>query len=131
MQNVTVRGLLRNTGRALRRHCPACGASGVWKSWLRPVERCPRCGIQLDRGESDYFLGAYLLNLVAAELGFAALLLIALIVTWPTPPWTLITVASAILIVVLPLLTYPYTRGIWLGLDLLFRPRSGRSGEAP
>ena len=29
---------------------------------------CPNCGLQLDRGESDYFYGAYLLNFVAAEL---------------------------------------------------------------
>lgn len=128
MQNVTWSGLLRNTGRALRRHCPACGAPGVWKSWLRPYDRCPRCGIRFDRGEDDYFLGAYLLNLVAAELGFAALFVIVLVSTWPTPPWTGVTIGSVALVVLLPLLTYPFTRGIWLGVDLLFRPET--PGEA-
>jgi len=122
MQNVTLGGLFRNVGRALRRHCPACGASGVWNSWLRTMERCPRCGIQFDRGESDYFLGAYMLNLVAAELGFAALFIILLVSTWPTPPWTALTIGSVVLIAGLPLITFPYTRGIWLGVDLLFRP---------
>jgi uncharacterized protein (DUF983 family) len=88
------------------------------------MERCPRCGIRFDRGEADYFLGAYLLNLVAAELAFAALFVTVLVSTWPRPPWTALTVGSIVLVIVLPLFTYPYTRGIWLGVDLLFRPET-------
>ena len=122
MHNVTFRSLFRNVGRALRRRCPACGGRNVWNGWLRAKERCPRCGIRFDRGEHDYFLGAYMLNLVVAELGFAALFVTVLVATWPTPPWTTLTIGSVILVAALPLITFPYTRGIWLGIDLLFRP---------
>ena len=122
MHNVTISGLLRNIGRALRRRCPACGGGDVWISWFRTREHCPRCGIRFSRGESDYFLGAYLLNLVVAELGFAVLFVTTLVATWPTPPWTAVTIGSIVLVALLPMLTFPYTRGIWLGIDLLFRP---------
>jgi uncharacterized protein (DUF983 family) len=122
MHNVTVSGLARNTGRALRRRCPACGGKGVWRSWFASKERCPHCGIRLDRGEPDFFLGAYLVNFVVAELLFAVLLVTWILLTWPNPPWNAITVGSVILVVVLPIFFYPYTRGIWLGVDLLFRP---------
>ena len=57
-----LRGLL---GRALRRRCPQCGASGIFAHWLTIKEACPRCGYVFAR-ETGYFLGAYLVNLLRA-----------------------------------------------------------------
>lgn len=125
MQEVTARGVRRNVGRALRRRCPKCGANGIWKNWFTTKERCPHCGLRFDRGERDYFLGVYLVNFVIAELGFAFLFVLALLVTWPNVPWRAVTVGSIVVAVVAPFVTYPISRGIWLGLDLLFRPEKG------
>lgn len=125
MDDVTVAGARRNVGRALRRRCPNCGAPDVWKNWLVMRERCPSCGLRFDRGEPDYFLGVYLVNFVVAELGFAVLFVMALVVTWPNVPWRPVTIGSVIVAVVAPFITYPYSRGVWLGLDLLFRPEKG------
>ena len=36
---------------------------------------CPTCGLQLDRGERGYNVGSYMLNIIAAELIFAAMML--------------------------------------------------------
>jgi uncharacterized protein (DUF983 family) len=89
---------------------------------MRP--QCPSCGLQLDRGESDYFYGAYLLNFVAAELVPVIVFVVSLIATWPDPPWNLLTAITVVLAVVCPILLYPTTKALWLAFDLMFRPNS-------
>jgi uncharacterized protein (DUF983 family) len=107
-------------GRALRLKCPRCGGGDVLRSWFRLQERCPRCALLLDRGEPDYWLGAYAINLVVAE-GLAAIVgLVVLVRTWPRGvPGTATGVALAIL---LPIVFFPFSRLLWLAWDLSFRP---------
>jgi hypothetical protein len=76
----------------------------------------------LERHEEGYQVGAYMFNMIAAELIFAVLLVGALAITWPTPPWQLITVASAVLMIILPIAFYPFSKTLFLGFDLFFRP---------
>lgn len=80
--------------------------------------------MQLDRGESDYFLGVYIVNLVAVEFLFATVFAVTLVVTWPDPPWTLIQYASAVLIVVGAVGCYPFSKVVWMAFDLMLRPVS-------
>ena len=112
----------RAIGRALLLHCPNCGSGGILKSWFALNERCPRCNLELNRGEADYFLGAYLISLVALELIFATMFLVVLIVTWPAPPWRLIQWGGAFLMVAAALIVYPFAKTLWLAADLIFRP---------
>ena len=113
-------------GRALRRRCPRCGGPGIWRSWFAFRSQCPTCHLELDRGESDHFYGAYLLNFVVAELIPAIAFVIALLVTWPSPPWTALTWGAVILAATAPLFTYPFTKTVWLALDLAFRREPSR-----
>jgi hypothetical protein len=76
----------------------------------------------LDRGESDYFYGAYMLNFVAAELVAFGLFVVALLITWPDPPWDLLLYGTAVVAAIAPFLLYPTTKALWLALDLAFRP---------
>lgn len=108
--------------RALGRRCPSCGAKGAWKSWLVMRERCPACGVRLDRGEPDAFLGAYLVNLVVAELAVAILCLVLLVVTWPRTPWTAMLYGAAVMAVLAPIVFYPMTRTAWIAIDMIIRP---------
>jgi len=108
--------------RAVRRQCPRCGSHGVWTGFMRMRAQCPACGLQLDRGESDYFYGAYLLNFVAAELVPVIVFVVSLIATWPDPPWNLLTAVTVVLAVLCPILLYPTTKALWLAFDLLLRP---------
>lgn len=119
---VTLARVARMVGRALLLRCPRCGGSGIFHHWLKPRAACPRCGIQLDRGERDHWLGGYAVNLVASELIWAALMVTILIVRWPDVPWTFLTYGGATLVVVLPFIFFPFSRTIWLALDLAFRP---------
>jgi uncharacterized protein (DUF983 family) len=107
--------------RALRLRCPRCGSGQLLKHWLKMKDRCPSCGLALERGEdSDFWLGAYAINLVIAE-GFAAV--VGAIVLWQTWPrstlaeWIAITLA-----VIMPVVFFPFSRTLWLAWDLSFRP---------
>lgn len=117
-----LRRVARLFGRAARLRCPNCGGGDVFRRFgeLRPD--CPTCGMQLDRGESDYFLGAYLFNLVAVELLFAAMLGIVVVATWPDPPWALVQWGGAALMIVGAVGCYPFAKTLWLAFDLMLRP---------
>ncbi|MDB4879410.1 MAG: putative rane protein [Gemmatimonadetes bacterium] len=108
---------------AMLRRCPRCGAGGMWGSWLRMHEACASCGQVFERGESsDFWVGAYLINLVVAEL--AAVLLGA--VMWLTAgrrvPFNVLWGASMALAILMPIVFYPFSRTLWLAFDLHFRP---------
>jgi uncharacterized protein (DUF983 family) len=108
--------------RALVRRCPNCGAPGIFASYTALRANCPRCGLRLHRGESDYFIGAYLLNLVAVELLFAAMLGIVIVATYPDTPWTALQWGGLLLMILGAVICYPFSKALWLAADLVFRP---------
>jgi uncharacterized protein (DUF983 family) len=117
-----IRAALSSTGRALLLRCPRCGAGKVTRRWLFLRPACPNCGLRLDRGEPDYWLGAMLFNLIAAETLFAAGLVTVLVLTWPDPPWRALQGGSIIAMIVAPLILFPFSKLLWLAFDLVFRP---------
>jgi uncharacterized protein (DUF983 family) len=92
-------------------------------------ERCPVCGIRLARGEEGYQVGAYMFNMIAAELIFAAIFLVILVYTWPDPPWTPLLYGGIVLMIVLPALFYPLSKTLFLAFDLVFRPPTATDFE--
>jgi uncharacterized protein (DUF983 family) len=117
--------LLRSIARALRRRCPNCGVDPVMRSWFTISPCCSACGLRFERGrdeEHDYWLGAYMLNFIVTEVVFAVGLLIALLATWPDPPWHLLLYGGGALMVLTPIIFYPFSKSIWLAIDLVFRP---------
>jgi uncharacterized protein (DUF983 family) len=114
---------LRLIGRALRLRCPRCGTRGIFASWTRLKDRCPGCGIPLERRESDYFIGAYLVNLVAVEILLALIILVVLL-SFDTPPWDAVEIIAPIMMIVGAIACYPFAKTTWLAVDLLWRPMS-------
>jgi uncharacterized protein (DUF983 family) len=110
--------------RAMLRRCPNCGSPGIFAGYTTLKERCPKCGLRLHRGENDYFIGAYLLNLVAVEILFALVLAVVFITTYPDTPWALLQWGGLVLIMVGAVLCYPLSKALWLAADLIFRPIS-------
>lgn len=109
-------------GRALRLRCPWCGGGPVLSSWFRLRPRCPRCGLRTERGEEDFFLGGMVFNIALSE-GLLAILLVGLVVAlWPDVPWTLLHVGGVALMILAPIAFYPFSKMLWLALELLFRP---------
>jgi len=110
-------------GRALLLRCPRCGGRGIRRSWFKFKHACPTCDLAFERGESeDYWLGAYMFNLVAAELvsvGIAALVIVSV---WPAVPWNLVWALAVVLAIAMPVIFFPFSRDLWLAFDLIFRP---------
>lgn len=113
---------MKELRRALRLKCPNCGEGRLLASWLKLRTRCEYCGLIYDRGESDYFIGAYTLNLIVAELIVTSAIVIGIVLAWPNVPWNLLMYALVPLAVLAPLITFPYSRALWLAIDLSFRP---------
>lgn len=118
-----MRDVAREFARALTLRCPNCGGPKVLKNWFRLLERCERCGIRLERGESeDYYLGGMFFNIALAEILFALGLLIVLVARWPDVPWAGIEYSLLGAMIAAPIVLYPVSRLMWLALDLLLRP---------
>lgn len=80
------------------------------------------CGLGLERGEEGYWLGAYFFNLMAMETVFSVWVVGFLLVTWPTPPWELFQVSTVVLMLLVPVAFFPYSKTFFLAFDLLVRP---------
>lgn len=107
-------------GRAFARHCPYCGGDDIFSSWLTLKPRCRTCGALFAR-EDGYFLGAYALNLLFAEfvgLGGAIYLLFWTSLRSLPLGWQMVVAGG--LALVLPILFFPFSRTIWIAIDLLF-----------
>jgi uncharacterized protein (DUF983 family) len=90
--------------------------------WVKQYEACAFCGLRFDRGEADYYIGAYTLNLIIAELIVVGAMVVVIIAKWPEVPWQTMPWALAATAMVGPVVMYPYSKSLWLALDLLFRP---------
>ena len=116
------RRALQLTGRALILRCPNCGGGPVMKHWLRMRERCGRCGLRIERGERDYFIGSMMFNLVLGEFLCIAVIVVVMIARWPNVPWDFLQVGVPALAILCPVLLFPFSKLVWLAFDLLLRP---------
>jgi uncharacterized protein (DUF983 family) len=121
-EQVTFGRFFHLTGRALTLRCPRCGGGSLFLSWWALKPLCPTCGFALDRGEPDFWIGGYAVNLVLAEMIVTVILVAVAAVTWPDVPWRLVQWGGAVLAVVAPLLFFPVSRVLWLAWDYCFRP---------
>ena len=94
--------------------------------WFTMRPSCGVCGLLFDRGSHDSFIGAYLINLLASELIFAIGLGVWLLNTWPEIPWDTLQWVAILMMIIAPVLTYPFTKSTWLAVDLVFQPPSAR-----
>jgi uncharacterized protein (DUF983 family) len=108
--------------RAIRLRCPHCGSKGLFSNFFTLKTHCPSCGLRLERGEGDYFVGAYLFNLIAVELILFFCVCGFVYVTWPDPPWDLLTWVTALLMLAGCFLCYPFSKTTWLAVDMAIRP---------
>lgn len=113
---------MRELWRALKLRCPNCGEGKLLATWFHVRTHCMHCKLIFNRGEQDYFIGAYTINLIVAELLVVVAFVVAMFLSWPEVPWNLIMWSLVPLALLGPLITFPYARAVWLALDLRFRP---------
>lgn len=109
-------------GRACLVRCPRCGRGPVLQHWWKLRDTCGSCHQLLERGERDYFVGAMMFNLAAAELLFTVIFVSALVASWPNVNWGVLQIALPVGMVLAPVLLYPVSKLLWLAFDLMLRP---------
>lgn len=76
----------------------------------------------MDRDEPGYWVGSYTVNIFVTETAFAVVFVAGMFVTWPAVPWTALGLVCAAVAIVIPILAFPYTKLLYLAIDLVFRP---------
>ena len=109
--------------RALLLRCPRCGKGHLFSGVFTMYKRCPVCNYKFER-EEGYYTGAMAINLVVSEL--LVMIYIVPISIWagvdPHVPFIPILLLSSPLPIVLPLLFFRPTRGLWVNFNYLFDP---------
>lgn len=112
----------RLLSRALTLRCPYCGGSNIFASPLTLKEHCPRCHSLFER-EEGYFVGGYAINLIVAEvLAFGIVLILILFADLAT---LRLQITGALLALGLPVVFFPFSRTLWIALDLYLHPPGG------
>ncbi len=101
--------------RALTLRCPTCGSGGTFRHWFAMKEACDRCGASFANGNR---VGANLLNLVAAELLLMAVIVTVVVRSWPNPPWDVLQIAAPLLMLLTPLMLYPFSKMLFVAVDV-------------
>ncbi|HMA01551.1 MAG: DUF983 domain-containing protein [Gemmatimonas sp.] len=112
--------------RALTLRCPNCGARGLLRNWFHLRERCPTCGLRIEREGNDYMAGSLMFNIVLAEMIFAALFVAYLLIAWPNPDWDMLEIAAPVGMAIAPFALFPFSKLVWLAADLALRPADAR-----
>lgn len=110
--------LARAVLRGLLKRCPKCGEAKIFRRWFTLVARCPRCGLVFER-EEGYWTGAMAINIGVTELVFVVALVAGLVLTWPAPPIAWLLAITIALNALVPVLFYPFSKTIWISIDLL------------
>ena len=85
------------------------------------VERCPSCGHGFERAQG-FWLGSIMIN-SAFTFGLFLLVFVGgMVATWPDTPWTALLVGTLLLNTVFPVAFHPFSRTIWVGLEMAFHP---------
>ena len=109
---------MRALVRGLTRRCPWCGGGKLFRGWFTMVERCPRCGFELDQGDGA-FLGAMALNYGVAGVLFIGILVVWVAATAPNVPVVPLLLVSLGVVGGSILLFFPFSKTLWAAIDVL------------
>ena len=107
--------------RGCRKHCPVCDQGNLFTRWFTMCERCPRCNLRFERIEG-HWTGDLGINTIFSFGALLITLVVGLVVSWPEPPGPPLFLIALSIAAFVPVLFFPFSKTIWLGLDLLFRP---------
>ena len=102
--------------RGATRRCPRCGSGHVFHRWFTIVERCPRCNLHFER-EEGYWAGALAINIGVTSAVFIVVFTIALVLTVPDVPVVELLLVLVPLMVVVPIVYYPFSKTLWMAVD--------------
>jgi uncharacterized membrane protein len=86
------------------------------------VSDCPRCGLHYER-EAGYWTGALAINAVLVGGAFTIAFVIALVLTVPDVPVAPLLAFLVPLVLIGPLITYPFSKTLWVAIDRAYLQR--------
>ena len=90
------------------------------------VEDCPRRGLHFER-EAGYWTGALAINVFLVGSAFTVLFIVAIALTIPDVPVLPLLAFFIPLMALGPLVTYPFSKTIWIAIDRAFLQRLDRN----
>jgi uncharacterized protein (DUF983 family) len=121
-------GLARVIARALVLRCPRCGARGILAGWFKLRDACPVCALPLRRTpEADEWFGGYFINLIASELLMVFVVVGYVLASIPNVQWTNVEVLGVVMVIVSPIVSYPFAKVLWVAVELEFAERAGKA----
>jgi uncharacterized protein (DUF983 family) len=123
--------LVRAIVRALSLRCPRCGARGILAGWFKLRDSCPVCALALRRApDSDEWFGGYFMNLIASETLMLFVVVAYVLATWPAVRWSTVEVLAVVMVLVSPVISYPFAKLLWVAIEFVFADRAGRKKPA-
>jgi uncharacterized protein (DUF983 family) len=110
---------IRMLARGATKRCARCGSGNLFHKWFRMVPDCPRCGLHFER-EQGYWTGAIAINTIIIGGIFAIVFVATMAFTVPDIPWVGLLMAVIPIMSIGPLIVYPFSKTLWLAVDLAF-----------
>jgi uncharacterized protein (DUF983 family) len=102
--------------RGATRRCARCGSGHLFHRYFTMVDDCPRCGLHFER-EQGYWAGALAINIGFAGAVFIVTFGVALALTVPDVPVVPLLAILIPLMILVPLLGYPFSKTLWVAVD--------------
>jgi uncharacterized protein (DUF983 family) len=103
-------------GRGATRRCARCGSGHLFRRYFTMVDDCPRCGLHFER-EQGYWAGALAINIGLTGAVFVGVFVVALVLTVPDVPVGLLLAILVPLMLVVPVVAYPFSKTLWVAVD--------------
>ena len=107
--------------RGLARRCPLCGAGGMFETFFRVRERCPRCNFPIHR-EEGHWLGAIGINTIVTFGLLFVTMLVAFLLTVDERRAAPVLIPSVLVAVLTPVLFFGSSHTLWSAIDLALKP---------
>jgi uncharacterized protein (DUF983 family) len=96
--------------------CPRCGSGHLFRRYVHLRPACPRCRLHFER-EPGYWTGALAVNIAMVMAVFVVAFVVILVLTVPDVP---VGPSLAVLVPVMvlgPVVGYPFSKTLWMALD--------------
>lgn len=115
--------------RGIRRRWPRCGRGRLFTGFFTLRSECPGCRLRFER-EEGYWVGAMIVNIAVTEVLFGVVLIGGILLWWPDVRWGVLAIAAIAINAIVPVVFYPWSKTIWMALDVLLHRMDVRGRDA-
>jgi uncharacterized protein (DUF983 family) len=110
--------------RGVTKRCARCGSRRLFTRWFTMKKECPGCGLRFER-EEGFFLGAITMNIAVMMIAAGLVIIVGFSTRRPGGSIVPMLAAGLASTVILPCIVYPFSKTLWLAVDLTMRRSMG------